>query len=81
MAQVLVCGAMVVTLSMGIRHGFGLWLQPVTIDRGLTRETFAPANYHRKGFIYGKDDLLIPNPLTQPEAFAKARGEQAPTTH
>ena len=44
-------------------------------------ETFAPANYHRKGFIYGKDDLLIPNPLTQPEAFAKARGEQAPTTH
>ncbi|WP_295124661.1 NADH-quinone oxidoreductase subunit NuoI [uncultured Chitinophaga sp.] len=25
-------------------------------------ETFAPANYQRKGFIYGKDDLLIPNP-------------------
>jgi predicted MFS family arabinose efflux permease len=41
MAQVLVCGAAIVTLSMGIRHGFGLWLQPVTMDRGWTRETFA----------------------------------------
>jgi predicted MFS family arabinose efflux permease len=41
MAQVLVCGAMVVTLSMGIRHGFGLWLQPITMDRGWSRETFA----------------------------------------
>lgn len=44
-------------------------------------ETFAPANYHRKGFIYGKDDLLIPNPLTDPEAYEKAKGEKAPTTH
>ncbi len=43
MLQVLVCGAMVVTLSMGIRHGFGLWLQPITMDRGWTRETFALA--------------------------------------
>lgn len=41
MTQVLVCGAAVVTLSMGIRHGFGLWLQPITMDRGWTRETFA----------------------------------------
>ena len=41
MTQVLLCGAAIVTLSMGIRHGFGLWLQPVTMDRGWTRETFA----------------------------------------
>ncbi|MEO8836479.1 MAG: MFS transporter [Caldimonas sp.] len=41
MTQVLVCGAAIVTLSMGIRHGFGLWLQPVTADRGWNRETFA----------------------------------------
>jgi hypothetical protein len=27
MTQVLVCVAVIVTLSMGIRHGFGLWLQ------------------------------------------------------
>ena len=26
---------------MGIRHGFGLWLQPVTQSRGWSRETFA----------------------------------------
>lgn len=39
--QVLACGAFIVTLSMGIRHGFGLWLQPVTQSQGWTRETFA----------------------------------------
>ena len=39
--QVLVCGALIVTLSMGIRHGFGLWLLPVTQSQGWTRETFA----------------------------------------
>src|SRR6201986_1307168 len=37
-------------------------------------ETFAPSNYTRKGFIYGKEELLIPNPGTQPEEFAKAKG-------
>jgi MFS family permease len=36
-----VCGAAIVTLSMGIRHGFGLWLQPITQAQGWTRETFA----------------------------------------
>ncbi len=41
MTQVLWCGAAIVTLSMGIRHGFGLWLQPMTMERGWTRETFA----------------------------------------
>ena len=41
MKQVLICGALIVALSMGIRHGFGLWLQPVTMDRGWSRETFA----------------------------------------
>ena len=41
MTQVLVCGAAIVTLSMGIRHGFGLWLQPITQAQGWSRETFA----------------------------------------
>lgn len=41
MWQVLACGAAIVTLSMGIRHGFGLWLQPITQAQGWTRETFA----------------------------------------
>ena len=40
-AQVLACGAVIVTLSMGIRHGFGLWLQPITQAQSWTRETFA----------------------------------------
>ena len=37
-------------------------------------ETFAPANYNRKEFIYTKQDLLIPNKLLQSEDFAKANG-------
>jgi predicted MFS family arabinose efflux permease len=41
MTQVLLCGAAIVTVSMGIRHGFGLWLQPVTQSQGWSRETFA----------------------------------------
>ena len=43
LTQVLLCGAAIVTLSMGIRHGFGLFLQPITMDRDWTRETFALA--------------------------------------
>jgi MFS family permease len=41
MLQILVCGGAIVTLSMGIRHGFGLWLQPITQSQGWSRETFA----------------------------------------
>lgn len=41
MVQVLACGAAIVTLSMGIRHGFGLWLQPITQSQDWGRETFA----------------------------------------
>jgi MFS family permease len=43
MTQVLACGAVIVTLSMGIRHGFGLWLQPITQAQGWDRGTFALA--------------------------------------
>ena len=43
MTQVLACGAAIVTLSMGIRHGFGLWLQPITQAQGWDRGTFALA--------------------------------------
>ena len=39
--QVLICGAAIVTVSMGIRHGFGLWLQPITQEQNWSRETFA----------------------------------------
>ena len=40
-------------------------------------ETFTPADYQRKQFIYGKDDLLIPHPLKEPEAYKKALGNRA----
>jgi MFS family permease len=40
---VLVCGSLILMLSMGLRHGFGLFLQPVTTDMHWSRETFALA--------------------------------------
>jgi len=41
--QVLACGAAIVTLSMGIRHGFGLWLQPLTQAHDWTRQIYGLA--------------------------------------
>ena len=38
---VLVCGSLVLTLGMGLRHGFGLFLLPITADLHWSRETFA----------------------------------------
>jgi len=37
----LICGSLILLLSLGIRHAFGLFLQPVTLDQGWGRETFA----------------------------------------
>jgi NADH-quinone oxidoreductase subunit I len=39
-------------------------------------ETFAPANLQRQTFIYGKPDLLIPDPKKEPELYKKAVGER-----
>ena len=44
-------------------------------------ETFAPANFERDRFIYAKEDLLIPNPVTEPEAFKKAQGSRVKQAH
>jgi NADH-quinone oxidoreductase subunit I len=52
----------------------GLCEEACPKDAVYLSETFAPANYSRKSFIYGKQDLLIPDPKTQPEAFDIARG-------
>jgi MFS family permease len=41
LTTVLLCGGALVTLSMGIRHGFGFWQLPMTQAHGWTRETFA----------------------------------------
>src|SRR5436190_13417733 len=35
-------------------------------------ETFAPSDYQRKQFIYNKNELLIPHPIEEPEAYKKA---------
>ncbi len=37
-------------------------------------ETFAPANYSRRSFIYAKKDMLIPDPVTNKEGFDIAKG-------
>ncbi|MGF1641256.1 MAG: MFS transporter [Rhodospirillales bacterium] len=39
----LICGALVLTLAMGIRQTFGLFLSPMSIDLGIGRESFALA--------------------------------------
>lgn len=40
-------------------------------------ETFTPADYQRKQFIYAKNDLLIPHPVNEPEAYKKALGNKS----
>lgn len=40
---VLACGALTIAISLGIRHGFGLFLQPVSMEGGWGREVFALA--------------------------------------
>jgi MFS family permease len=39
--MVLLCGGLIMTLAMGARHGFGLFLQPMSTAHGWGRETFA----------------------------------------
>jgi MFS family permease len=38
---VLACGALILTLAMGVRHTGGLFLQPMTMDQGWSREMFS----------------------------------------
>lgn len=40
-------------------------------------ETFTPADYQRKQFVYSKNDLLIPHPINEKEAYEKALGNRA----
>ncbi|MFP5041386.1 NADH-quinone oxidoreductase subunit NuoI [Parasediminibacterium sp. JCM 36343] len=52
----------------------GLCEEACPKDAIFLSETVTPSDYNRKNFIYKKEDLLIPNPLTQPAELAKARG-------
>lgn len=40
---VLIAAGLVLTMAMGVRHGFGFWLQPISQAHGWTRETFSLA--------------------------------------
>lgn len=40
---VLIASGVVLTLAMGVRHGFGFWLQPISAANGWTRETYSLA--------------------------------------
>jgi MFS family permease len=40
---ILLAAGLVLTLSMGVRHGFGFWLQPISQTHGWTRETYSLA--------------------------------------
>src|SRR5207302_1082190 len=46
----LVCASLILTLALGIRHGFGLFLQPMSMDNGWGREVF--------GFAVALQNLL-----------------------
>lgn len=39
----LICGAIIVAISLGVRHTFGLFLQPLSVANGWGRETFSLA--------------------------------------
>lgn len=40
---VLIASGLVLTLAMGVRHGYGFWLQPISQANGWTRETYSLA--------------------------------------
>src|SRR5262245_62362691 len=57
-ALMLVCASVILTLALGIRHSFGLFLQPMSMDNGWGREVF--------GFAVAAQNLLwgLTQPLT-----------------
>ncbi len=38
---ILACGGLILTVALGVRHNFGLYLQPMTLDLGIGREVFS----------------------------------------
>ncbi len=43
LTTVLIASGVVLTLAMGVRHGFGFWMQPISQVHGWTRETYSLA--------------------------------------
>jgi predicted MFS family arabinose efflux permease len=50
--MVLLCGGIILTIALGVRHNFGLYLQPMTLDLGIGREAFSFA-IAIQNLIYG----------------------------
>ena len=67
--MVLVCGGIILTLSLGTRHSFGLYLQPMTLDLSWSRQTFAIA-LAIQNLVYG---LAIPFAGMIADKFGAAR--------
>jgi NADH-quinone oxidoreductase subunit I len=55
----------------------GLCEEACPKDAVYLSETVTPANYARAGFIYKKQDLLIPDPNKEPEEYQEALGHRA----
>ena len=49
---ILLCGGLILTIALGVRHNFGLYLQPMTLDLGIGREVFSFA-IAIQNLIYG----------------------------
>ena len=49
---IMIVGCIILTLSMGVRHTAGLFLQPMTADQGWSRETFSFA-FALQNLIWG----------------------------
>jgi MFS family permease len=43
LTSVLIASGVILSLAMGVRHGFGFWLQPISQHHAWTRETFSLA--------------------------------------
>ncbi len=43
LVPVLIASGIILSLAMGVRHGFGFWLQPISQQHDWTRETFSLA--------------------------------------
>lgn len=57
-AVALACGSLILTLSMGVRHGFGVFLPPMSLDLGWGRESFAFA-LALQNLVWGLTQPLI----------------------
>jgi MFS family permease len=66
---IVVCGGIIMGLSLGVRHVQGLFLLPMTIDRGWTREDFALA-LALQNLVWG---LLMPFTGMIADKFGSAR--------